>query len=132
MTVHYNKHMYKQTRKELRSSATMPEKKLWLYLKKRQMCGYKFRRQYGIDKFVIDFYCPQLKLAIEVDGSIHKKNDVKEHDRERQIYIESYGIIFLRISNRDVLIQIQKVLGKIRDNIRLIEMKGHTSFSSTK
>ncbi|MCJ7552343.1 MAG: endonuclease domain-containing protein [Ignavibacteriaceae bacterium] len=62
MTKHYNKETEKETRRHLRKEQTYCEKIVWMFLRNRQMLGYKFRRQYSIDKYVIDFYCPELKL----------------------------------------------------------------------
>jgi very-short-patch-repair endonuclease len=66
------------------------------------MHGYKFRRQYGIDQYVLDFYCPHLKLAIEIDGDSHFVAGAEEYDQARQEHIEAYGIQFLRFTNSDV------------------------------
>ena len=74
---------------------------LWSKLRNKGVKGYKFRRQYGIEKFVIDFYCPQLKLALEVDGDSHFIEGSDSRDKERQLIIESFGITFLRFTNRE-------------------------------
>jgi len=69
-----------------------PEALLWARLKSKEL-GYKFRRQYSIGSFIVDFYCPELKLAIEVDGDSHFTDDAEEADRVRENEIESYGIL---------------------------------------
>ncbi|MFO7525604.1 MAG: endonuclease domain-containing protein [Ignavibacteriaceae bacterium] len=102
MTKHYNKKELKETRRLLRKNQTYTEKIVWMYLRNRQMDGYKFRRQYSVDKFVIDFYCPKLKLAIEIDGSIHNETGQKEYDIKRQEHLESFGIKFLRLTNEEI------------------------------
>ena len=102
MTKHYNKKELKETRRHLHKNQTYTEKIVWMYLRNRQMEGYKFRRQYSVDKFVIDFYCPKLKLAIEIDGSIHNEPDQKEYDVKRQEYLETFGIKFLRLTNEEI------------------------------
>lgn len=102
MTKHYNKKELKETRRLLRKNQTYTEKIVWMYLRNRQMDGYKFRRQYSVDKFVIDFYCPKLKLAIEIDGSIHNEPDQKEYDIKRQEHLESFRIKFLRLTNEEI------------------------------
>ena len=76
MTLLFNKSSEKNKRKRLRNNATIAEKILWEELKGSKLLGYKFRRQYGVGPFVVDFYCPRLKLAIEVDGSYHLREDV--------------------------------------------------------
>jgi very-short-patch-repair endonuclease len=75
---------------------------MWKYLSRRQMHGSKFRRQYSVDQYVLDFYCPELKLAIEIDGDSHFMPGAEEQDRTRQEYIEAYEIRFLRFTNADV------------------------------
>jgi very-short-patch-repair endonuclease len=98
--------------RELRKNATPAEIFLWRYLDNKGMCGYKFRRQHPIDGFIIDFYCPKERLAIEIDGKIHDFQ--KEQDRERQMIIESKGIDFLRFSNTDVMHDTDRVLKMIK------------------
>ena len=75
----------------------MPEAEiiLWSKLKGKQVYGCKFRRQYSVGSYIIDFYCPKLKLAIEVDGTSHFQPGSKTKDNDRQKYIETYGIHFL-------------------------------------
>jgi very-short-patch-repair endonuclease len=92
-----------------------------MHLRNRRFGGYKFRRQYSIDNYVVDFYCPELKLAIEVDGEIHEIKQQREYDGERQKYLEKFNIIFLRITNEEVSGNIQSVLLKIKDLIRNLE-----------
>jgi len=88
-----------------------------MHLSRRQMLGYKFRRQYGVDQYVIDFYCPELKLAIEVDGECHFTAPATEHDRKRQKYIETFGIRFLRVMSTDVLSNLHGMLHEIATEI---------------
>jgi len=85
---------------ELRRNSTLSEVMLWNHLKRRQMRGYQFLRQKPLDNFIVDFFCHDLMLAIEIDGSSH---DCKiEKDRERQKILESYRVRFLRFSDADV------------------------------
>ena len=86
------------------------------------MLGYKFRRQYGVDQYVLDFYCPRLKLAIEVDGESHFMPGAEEQDKARQEYIEAYGIRFLRFMNPDVCENIDGVCQDIYDKIEEIKI----------
>lgn len=97
----------------LRNNMPKAEIFLWSKLKGRGLSGFKFRRQYGVDKFVLDFYCPELKLAIEVDGDSHFRGGAKESDMERQKIIESYGIVFLRFTNTDIYENMNAVLERI-------------------
>jgi very-short-patch-repair endonuclease len=118
MTKHYNKKELKETRRHLRKNKTYTEKIVWMYLRDRQMDGYKFRRQYSVDQFVIDFYCPKLKLAIEIDGSIHNEPDQKEYDVKRQEYLETFGIKFLRLTNEEIDSNPNKAFMKIENFIK--------------
>jgi very-short-patch-repair endonuclease len=95
---------------------------LWSKLSGKQMLGYKFRRQYGVDQYVLDFYCPRLKLAIEVDGESHFMPGAEEQDKARQEYIEAYGIRFLRFMNPDVCENIDGVCQDIYDKIEEIKI----------
>jgi very-short-patch-repair endonuclease len=94
---------------------TQPEIALWSRLKNRQLLKYKFRRQYSVGPFILDFYCPELKLAIEVDGENHDRSQAKESDQE---HIERFGIQFLRFKNEEVEKQIERVLTSIEDFIK--------------
>ena len=115
MTKLFNRTEVKRTRRKLRRNSTVTEDLLWIYLKNRQLVGQKFRRQYSIGKYVVDFYCPQQRLIVEVDGSIHQKPEVKKNDILRQEFLESLGLRVLRFSNSDVNCQIQTVLETIRN-----------------
>ncbi len=86
---------------------------LWANLSRKQLLGYKFRRQYGVEQYVIDFYCPALKLAVEIDGDSHFQIGAKERDAERQRFIESFGIEFLRFTNADIYENIDGVIDTI-------------------
>lgn len=101
MTQIYNKKEQKNTRKYLRKLPVGCEIKLWSGIRQKQL-GYKFRRQFGIGKYIVDFYCPELKLAIEIDGATHCTDKEIEHDKIRQAYIESLGIKIIRYSNIDI------------------------------
>jgi very-short-patch-repair endonuclease len=72
---------------------------LWSWLRDRRFTGYRFRRQYPILHYILDFYCPELKLAIEVDGSDHETAWVSEYDDERSERLSIRGIKFVRIPN---------------------------------
>ncbi len=92
---------------------TKAEVFLWSKLKGKQLNSLKFRRQYGIDNYVVDFYCPELKLAIEIDGDVHGYNSRTVYDKQRQKDIESLGIKVLRYTNNDVIKNINGVLHDI-------------------
>lgn len=98
---------------------TDAEKALWNSIRKRQVLNYRFRRQYSIRGFVVDFYCPMLRLAIEIDGDCHLEDDAKIYDIERQRLLESLGITFLRFSNDEIFGDIDKVTHIIIENLPL-------------
>src|ERR1700740_2687362 len=87
--------------KALRDNPTNAEMIMWGYLKNKSL-GYKFRRQHPIADYIADFYCHELKMIIEVDGSIHVEHEVMIKDAERQKYLEEKGFCFLRFTNDDV------------------------------
>jgi len=101
----------KMKAKELRKRLTSSEKILWNYLKKRQQSGAYFRRQHPYGIYVLDFFCFEAKLVIEVDGEIHL-NKV-EYDDERTIYLESSGLTVLRFKNHEIESKIQIVIEEI-------------------
>lgn len=109
----------KPKRKMLRN--TMPEAEiiLWSKIRNKQL-GCRFRRQYGIWTFVVDFYCPDIKLAIEIDGENHFRKEAQERDNERQRIIEGYGIRFLRFTNNDVRRNLNGVLLSIEETLKTI------------
>ena len=84
MTQIFNRQSEKETRQALRISLPTAELILWSKLKNRQICGRRFRRQFSIGRYVVDFYCPELKLAIEVDGYSHYQPGEQERDETRQ------------------------------------------------
>jgi very-short-patch-repair endonuclease len=113
MTIHYNWYSKKRLRRKLRKESTVAEIILWNYLKGKKLNGYKFRRQYSVDYFVIDFYCPKKKLGIELDGKIHDNPDVKNKDENREGFLKEFGIRFLRIKDEEVMNDIEGVLRRI-------------------
>jgi len=118
MTKIFNRAYEKNNRKMLRSNMPKAEVVLWSRLKGKRLDGYKFRRPYSVQKFVIDFYCPRLKLAIEVDGDSHFSEGSERTDKARQAFIESFGISFLRFTNRDIYENLAGVLAKIEDFVQ--------------
>ncbi|MBK7157645.1 MAG: endonuclease domain-containing protein [Ignavibacteria bacterium] len=109
----FNRTEEKEKRRKLRNNMTNAEKLLWERIRNRQVRKKRFLRQYSVLKYVIDFYCPEIKLAIEVDGDIHISEESIEYDKNRQTEIENYGIKFLRIKNEEVFANIHNVILKI-------------------
>ncbi|MEG4228460.1 endonuclease domain-containing protein [Microcoleus sp. N9_B2] len=124
MTKLYNKTSEKLKRQRLRREMTKAEKRLWEKIKNRQLENCKFRRQYSVAEFVIDFYSPEIKLALEVDGDSHFQEDAVEYDAERQEFIESARINFLRFTNDNVYHNLDGVLDVIVDGIKSLRTLG--------
>jgi very-short-patch-repair endonuclease len=118
MTIHYNRTAIRPKRRELRQKATLAEIRLWKFLRNGSLLGVKFRRQYSVDSYIIDFYSPVNKLAIELDGNIHLAKEVKGNDEIRQQYLERFGITFLRIKNEMVFNDINEVLRLIEKELK--------------
>ncbi len=106
-----------QYAKELRNRLTEAEKLLWEHLKGNKF-SVKFRRQHPISFFIADFYCHEVKLIIELDGSVHNLKEVIENDLERQTAIEAFGIKVLRFKNEEIYKNIDIVLEKIKEAIQ--------------
>ena len=102
-----------QHARELRHAETEAEKKLWALLRNRQLKGKKFRRQHAFADYVLDFYCHECKLAVELDGNIHKEKENQEYDTARTNLLNEYGITVIRFWNNEVLNEPEKVLEKI-------------------
>ncbi len=118
MTKHFNLESQKANRRRLRKEQTYTEALVWRYLRDRQLLKCKFRRQYSVDKYVIDFYASEIKLAVEIDGDVHEQPEQKERDAERQTYLESFGIRFIRIKNDEFLDNPNKAFGRIEEAIK--------------
>jgi very-short-patch-repair endonuclease len=103
--------------KLLRKSETKSEKVLWEYLSSNKVQGFKFRRQHPISQFIVDFYCHELKLVIEVDGEIHNRPENKEYDEIRTNELERLGLTILRFTNDEIDNNIEKVLKTITEAI---------------
>ena len=99
----------------LRKEQTKAEKIVWELLRKRKFMNLKFRRQHVIEGFILDFYCHEMKLGIEIDGGIHSRR--KDYDRLRQEVIESESIIIIRVTNREIAENKRSVLEKIKEAI---------------
>jgi very-short-patch-repair endonuclease len=97
--------------REMRHSPTLAENKLWERLRNRRLNGLKFRRQHAIDRFIVDFYCAEARLVIEVDGEIHQYTQAE--DALRTEFLESLGLRVIRFENGDVLTQIDGVVEAI-------------------
>lgn len=95
--------------RDLRRNATDAERKLWSHLRARQLCGFKFRRQHAIGSYIVDFYCHEAGLVVELDGGGHAEAFQAEYDAERSLRLESRGIKVLRFWNNDVMRNIEGI-----------------------
>ncbi len=114
----------KEYRQLLRKTRTPMEVKLWKHLCKRQVDGYKFRQQHGFGPYVLDFYCPELRLCIELDGEVHNTPEAKQKDSERTEFLKYNKIHVLRFKNEEVDKNIETVIERIRMYIEKIKSTG--------
>ncbi|TAN33587.1 endonuclease domain-containing protein [Patescibacteria group bacterium] len=121
-TKFYNKPILKKIRSKLRNEMTRGEKILWSKLRRKNL-EFKFRRQYGIGNYVLDFYCVELKLAIEIDGLSHHSEKAFEEDCKRQKYLESLGITVMRYNSEDVFKKLEQVAEQIYQTCQNLNAK---------
>ena len=114
---HHQRGLMVDRAKDLRKRSTKAEAVLWEKLRKRKLGGYKMRRQHPLGSYIADFYFPQRKLVIEIDGGIHDDATVKEYDEIRQKAIEYYGIKVIRFRNEDILGRMEFVLAEIKRSL---------------
>ena len=101
----------------LRQRMTPPEEKMWQLLRNSQFHNLKFRRQHPIRRFIVDFYCHEHKLVVEIDGSIHNSEIQKERDENRTFMIEELGLKVIRFENQKVMNDISTVLAELEKHI---------------
>ena len=114
----FNRKNLKDKRKQLRNNPTQAEAFLWGYLKNSQLEGRKFRRQSSIKNSVVDFYCPEEKFVIELDGDYHFDEKAVHDDKQRTSKLEEKGIRVIRFENQEVLQNLEKVLTEIKQNFK--------------
>ena len=102
MPEHFNRKSEREKRRQLRAAMPDAEVMLWSRLKGRLLLGCKFRRQYSVGSYIIDFFAVEIKLGIEFDGESHKRAGVPEYDQTRDALIESFGIKVIRFANEQV------------------------------
>jgi len=106
-------HTLVELSRELRQRQTEAEAILWQKLRNRKLSGLKFRRQHRIGRYIVDFYCAQHKLVIELEGTIHEVADQQEYDRARFEELSAQGLTILRFKNEEIKQDIQSVLQRI-------------------
>ncbi|MCP5463758.1 MAG: endonuclease domain-containing protein [Deltaproteobacteria bacterium] len=97
-------------RKFLRQNATPAENKIWLELKNHKFKNLKFRRQHGIGPYIVDFYCAEKKLVIEIDGDVHAIEKQMKKDKNREKYLQEQGLRVVRYLNNDIYSNLENVL----------------------
>lgn len=100
--------------RDLRRKLTLPEGLMWIALRGRKLAGLRFRRQHPLGPYILDFYCDEARLAIEVDGESHSHPDRMRHDARRTEWLETQGVRVVRIPAKDVLADLDGVLGHVR------------------
>jgi very-short-patch-repair endonuclease len=111
----FNQEQQKENRKTLRNDMPIAERMLWMELRSKRLDGFKFRRQFGIANYIVDFYCPSAQVVIEIDGDSHYEIGVQKKDALRQSFIESLGIKVLRFTNTEVRENMEYLLEKIKE-----------------
>ena len=114
----YNEKILESRRRDLRVKQTEAEKILWQKLRNRQINGFKFFRQCSIGKYIADFYCSELRLVIELDGSHHYEENVFEYDKIREEFMKSLDIKTIRFNNLDVFKSLDEVMERVYDEVR--------------
>ena len=131
MTNIYNRSNERELRKHLRNNMPSTEVIVWSRLQKRQLHGCKFRRQFSVGSYVLDFYLTELKLAIEIDGDSHFRAGADAYDKARQTSIEQLGVKFLRFTNNDVYRNLRGVLESISETIQKMKKDRASSMQRT-
>ena len=113
----HNRRELKPNRRELRNNATPAETALWNALRKSQLDGKKFRRQHSVGVYILDFYCPEKRLGIELDGQQHFTEAGQGYDQERTRYLAALNIQIVRFENHEVFENLSGVLTEIRKRL---------------
>jgi very-short-patch-repair endonuclease len=111
----YNTRSNKNFRKQLRNSLTAAEAVLWQNLRGRQLLGKKFRRQVSIGRYIVDFYCPEAGLVIELDGDRHFSITIDEYEAQRTKYLEEESLRIIRFENKELYQNLEGVLETIKE-----------------
>ncbi len=120
----YNNNLHKKSSpvlyeyaKQMRRNSTEAEEIMWQQLRNKQVAGLKFRRQHPVDRFIVDFYCHKINLAIELDGEIHNESEQRDLDKGRTETLKEFGINVIRFRNEEVLDNIGNVINKLTEEI---------------
>jgi len=108
----FNHTKYKNRRSTLRRTQTTPEELFWQKVRQKQL-GVKFRRQHGIGDYIVDFYCAECALIIEIDGDSHFTQDAQEYDKVRDAFLQSRGFQVVRFTNQQIMNEMSSVLSEL-------------------
>ena len=118
---HTDRSVYHEIRRRayiMRQNPTPAEDLLWKRLRRKQVSGFRFRRQHPIGRFIVDFYCAKARLVIEVDGSVHDQPGYEEYDAQRQAFLEQLGLRVLRFRNDEVMRRTDAVVEAIGEALQ--------------
>lgn len=118
----YDPHLKKLAR-HLRKTMTPAEKRLWQRLRRKQIRDWSFYRQRPIDRYIVDFYCPDLGLVVEVDGRSHSGRTKLKADLDRQDRLASLGLELIRFSDQEVMGDLENVVRGIEGVVTALEDK---------
>jgi very-short-patch-repair endonuclease len=118
MNPHYNRKQVEVFRKNLRNNSTSAEAVFWLMIKNKKLDGRRFRRQFSVGNYILDFFCPQEKLAVELDGEVHFTMEGLEYDNKRDAFLKSQGITVMRFENYLVFENPEMIMSEIRKNFK--------------
>ena len=117
--IHQGHHKNLAKKRALRSEMTRAERKLWFCLRGKQLAGLKFRRQHGIGPYIVDFYCPEKLIVVEVDGDIHGEHEQISRDSKREEFLKDLGLKIVRYSNSEVLNNVEGVVEDLSIHLRM-------------
>jgi very-short-patch-repair endonuclease len=109
-----NDPVLKDRRRELRRNQTDAERAFWAKVRNKQFLGMKFFRQYSFGSYILDFYCPEKNLAVELDGGHHNQPEGREYDTVRTNYLNVHGVEVARFWNNEVLGNMDGVLACLK------------------
>ena len=116
-----NNKILKDRRREQRKSQTPAEKLMWLYLRGKKLSDFHFVRQYSLGPYILDFYCPRIKLAIEIDGPIHDSSGAVVYDKEREAYLRGQSVKIVRFRNEEVISNTKVVIKRLEPLLSIRE-----------
>lgn len=110
----FNLPQLKELRRELRHDRSPAEHILWRFLRGRKFMGLKFRRQHSIGRYIVDFYCPAIRLVVEVDGTSHFEEPQIQRDSDREAFLKRLGIRTMRFRNDEIIHDIQRTFKRLQ------------------